>query len=177
MRKELCYLVAAVFLTFFAVGGCATQNLDIVDQGGRQIPTPHYIMKSLDKSVSVLFYYTAISTEKDLDGYEVPISKHLALNQQNYISMKKYKTIMVSLEVQNPTNQEYSIWEMIQWKSNGGIDEARGQRVGKSNRSYRSYTIQLPYDEKYKNVKYTLQLLSSGGKTLMFLGEFKYSTD
>ena len=168
--KQLITVIPFMLLFLF---GCAAPKLDVVDQTGRTMPNPHYVMRSIDKSISVLFYYSVISIEKDLDGYDIPVQKYLPLNQHNYISMKKYKYIMVNVEVRNPTEKEYAIWEMVTWKPSTSEDSASGRRVGYSNRSYRSYTIQLPKENK---VKYRLQLLGAGGNLLMFLGDFKYSS-
>lgn len=176
MNRNQKMLISLIMLLFLL--GCAgAPKVSLVDQGGRTMPTPHYVLKSTDKNVSVLFYYTAYSTEKDLDNYEILVPKYLNLYQSHSISLKKYKRLVMNFEVQNPTNEKYSVWETIEWRDEKDADKATGRRIGYSNRSYRSFTVEMPYGKNYKDIKYGMFLRAADGRIIMHFGEFKYSTD
>lgn len=170
-QKMLIPLIMLLFLL-----GCAAPSISITDQTGRNMPTPNYVLHSTDKKVSALFYYTAYYVEKDLDGYEVPIPQYLDLMKNNDIPKSKYKHLTINIEIQNPTEAEYSIWELVHWTNKKGLDKGSGNRIGYSNRKYRSYTVQLPNSEDYRKVRYGLTITNDNGQTVMNLGEFRYST-
>jgi hypothetical protein len=164
-------------MLLFLIGCVGAPRIDLVDQTGRSMPTPHYVLESTDKKVAVLFYYTVYSAEKDLDGYEILVPKYLNLHVSHNISLKKYKRLVMNFEVQNPTKEKYTVWETIEWRNGNKADVATAKRIGYSNRRYRSFAIEMPYGKGYKNVKYAIFLRSSKGQTIMHLGEFKYSTN
>jgi hypothetical protein len=164
-------------MLLFLISCMSAPKINLVDQSGRSMPAPHYVLKSTDKKVAVLFYYTAYSTEKDLDGYEILVPNYLNLHVSHNISLKKYKRLVMNFEIQNPTTEKYTVWETIEWKNGDKVEMATGRRIGYSNRKYRNFTVEMPYGKDYKNVKYAIFLRSSKGQTIMHFGEFKYSTN
>jgi len=156
---------------------CGSPKIQLVDEGGRDYPNPSYVLRSNTKNISVMFYYTAYAFEKDLDGMEIPILTYLPIQERNYLSTKKYKRLFMNIEVQNPTEKEYQLWETVSWKSKDGLQWEHRRRLSYSNRAYRNYSLWLPYDEKYDNVKYWVTMIEPNGQILIDLGNFVYSID
>ena len=48
--------------------GCATTKITAVDQTGRQVPMPHYVLRTMDGNYQVLFYWAKHKGVRDLDG-------------------------------------------------------------------------------------------------------------
>ena len=155
--------------------GCGSPKIQLVDKVGRDYTNPSYLLRSNTKNISVMFYYTAYSSEKDLDGMDVPILTYLPAHVKHSLSTEKYQKLFINIEVQNPTEREYQLWETVSWEGKNGLQWEHRKRLSYSNRTYRNYSFWLPYDERYDNVKYWVTIVEPNGKILIDLGNFMYS--
>ena len=173
MRKELCYLVAAVFLTFFAIG-CAAPQVTVMSQTGEPVPEPHYVMMISGTAMKVTFYYSAVGEIKDLDGSLQPNPIYLDKNISHDISSTKYRELMLNVKVFNPKCSKYSIYSnsVINYKIGGNMSYR--YKVSDSNLLFRTYQLPFPMDKGINTVKVNFEIQSSDGATLMRTGNFNY---
>jgi hypothetical protein len=175
-RYSLKIKIVTSFIMLLFLVACAGPKVNVVDEGGRQFPNPHYIMKSLNNEISALFYYTAYTTEDDLDGQIIPVPNYLKIHETYSFSKKKYHRLTLTVEVQNPVAHKYELWERSTFKKNGQIETSRGKRIAYSNRVYRSYVFELPYDNsEYEKVRYGIYMVDEKGNILLSFGELRYS--
>jgi len=173
MRKEICYLVAVVFLTFFV--GCATPQVTVMSRTGEPIPEPHYVMKDSGGALQVTFYYSAIGEIKDLDGSLQPNPKYLDKNISHDISSTQYRELMLNMKVFNSRCSKYSVYANSVINYSRGGDMIYRYKVSDSNLLFRSYELPFPIDKGIKTVKINFEIQSGNGVTLMRTGNFNYS--
>ena len=167
--------VALVLLMMLLLGGCATMNVELTDPTGRKIPNPHYVLQSINDQITVTFYYAKYETIDDLDGTLIGKPVFLDLFTVHDIFAEKYKRVTLTIEIRNPNQVEYSLYERIELQVGDMRREAKsGGEIGKSNLPYRQFLFQLPYGEDVRYVDHHVSLDVNGDPVIQ-MGSFKYN--
>ena len=154
--------------------GCATVNTEFVDPYGRQLPNPHFVLQAVGQPLLVTFYYTAYEEVKDVDG--TVIGKPVFLDFRSYqtLSVKKYKALTLTIEVKNPAEIEYQLYEQIKYdEAETGKSIQKGGMIRKSNLPYRQFVYNLPCEDGFRSVD-QLVIMSVGNFEIMRIGNFRY---
>jgi len=175
-EKGLKIKTVTNFIILLFLLGCSS-NVQLVDQAGRDYPEPNYFLQSTQKPIAVLYYFTIYKDEIDLDGTKIPIPKNLSIHEKIALNGNNYSALVMTIEVQNPKEEVYELWEQIDLKNKKGIQWSHGRMVGKSNRKYRAYRFWLPYGPEYKNVKQSLYMVGENQQLLLHCGFLTYSID
>jgi len=165
------YLV--IFILFILLTGCAARRPQFVDPTGRLLPNPHYMMQTIGYPIAVVFYYAAYEEVEDVDGSKVKSPEYLSLFEHHNIDAKKIKAITLTMEIQNPREIEYSLYQEIIIKGKEVKTILEGGRANTSNMSYRQYVFNLPYGTDVLDVDHHLSLLVEGNEMLR-IGHFQY---
>ena len=102
--KKLMILPIIILL----VGCASNMKMKVVDPVGRQIPTPHYVLRRLSTNMTATFYYVLMKTEKDLDGTLLSHPTYLPMNKIYKATSKDI--LLLVIEVSNPKRNEYTLW-------------------------------------------------------------------
>jgi len=173
MIKKL-FLCIALLLVI----GCASKpQLTVISSTGEPLPDPHYILDSLDKTIHVTFYYSAISGVKDLDNTVQPVPTFLDKNIINVLSFKKFKELLLTIKVFNPQKIPYTIYrsEAIKFRNGGNMDCV--SIAGKSNLMFRTFKLELPFRQMITTAKVNFEIQGQGGTILIRTGKMEYSID
>jgi len=166
--------VTLIFIMLF-LSGCATMKTQFVDQAGRAMPEPHYALKVVGQPMYVTFYYTAFETITDLDGSEIAKPAFFPFMKTHDIFAEKYQSLTLTIEVNNPTSIEYSLYERKDMKVGKAKTEMQtGGEIKRSNLEYRQFVIQLPYGEEVRFVDHLI-ILQIDEKDVMQIGSFRYN--
>jgi hypothetical protein len=173
-KMKVRYLVTLIFMLFLT--GCATTVVTVKDPTGRMIPNPHYYYQVIGYPVEVIFYYTAFEEVEDLDGTILNKPTFLSLGEKHKIDTSKYKTVTITIEVNNPYQIEYELY----YKKMVIVDEYDNQfpvhsggRLNSSNSQYRQFVYKLPLEPNVKEVDYAVSLEIADQEVLR-LGNFNY---
>lgn len=169
--------IIVILIMFFLVGCSTISNLKLVDPAGRELPNPHYVLRSLSNGMTATFYYVAMSEQKDIDG--------TIISRPTYISMTKiYKAkpttkLLLVIEISNPKKVHYKLWSKSHtrfWKKIRGRHERifAGSLLAESRLEYRQFLIDMPVNRKIKDVTFGAQLYGEDGIVLMYFGDFHY---
>jgi hypothetical protein len=154
---------------------CATINHQLVDPQGRELPTPHYKVNPVGYPLYITFYYTANEHIYDVDSTLILKPKFLALGETYDIFAEKYKSITLTIEVNNPQGIEYSLYQQITATLKSPTARMDiGGTLNKSNMRYRQYVFQLPYAERVREVDHSITLKIDDVDVFMF-GNFTYT--
>ena len=161
------YISIIIMLLMF---GCASPSLYIVDQNGRQMPTPSYTMYSMDSRIKATFYYYEQIEKRDLDGTLIQEYKFIKMEK---IYFKPDTNLKLTIEIQNLSDQKYEVWDNTSFIQKNGSNIKRYGLSAFSNQPYRVFTFILPTDEKLKEVTHSIEIRREG-IPLIKIGEFKY---
>ena len=170
MRKNTIILMMSLLL----IGCSTTTNLKIIDPTGRDIPSPHYVLRSLYNGMTATFYYASLSVRKDIDGTIIQRPTYLPMNQI-YTTISLSELVLI-IEISNPKKVKYKVWEhssIKKWKKNSG--ETRGVELAKSNLEYRQFVFKMPMDSEIKEVSYGVSICEEeSGEPIMYFQDFRY---
>lgn len=166
------YVLLVLLSLLFA--GCSTIKPVLKDPTGRLMPTPHYTLEVVGEPITVFFYYTAFEEIKDLDGSLIYKPDFLEFFTLHDIPVQKYKAITLTIEVNNPTNIEYSLYEQATLSRESIQEEIQiGSSSRRSNLDYRQFIFQLPYDDDINLVDY-LVMFQINDREVLRIGNFRY---
>lgn len=171
--KNAQYVALSILLLF--VIGCATQQIQVTDQVGREIPTPHYFLKTIDNNIRVLYYWSyQTGGTQDLDGTRMSHPVYFDFTQHAKISTKEIYAVTLTLEIANDKLERYELWERSFMKDRQGRTISRGGLLAYSNQRYRQHRISLPLSPDLQMVEFAVDLVDGTGMPIMRFGEFKY---
>lgn len=169
--KKLSYLLPIMLLL---LSSCASQNITTVDQTGRIVPMPHYVLKSMDDNFQVLYYWAKYSGERDLDGTAITHPTYFDFTKDDEINTRKFSKIVLTIEVLNRDNRPYELWERSAMHDRSGRSVSRGGRLAHSNQRMRVHQFELPINPEYQFVDYAIDLVDSSGMPIMHFGSYEY---
>ena len=150
--------------------GCATPSLYIVDQNGRQMPTPSYTMYSMDSRIKATFYYYEQIEKRDLDGTLIQEYKFIKMEK---LYFKPGTVLKLTIEIQNLSDQKYEVWNNTIFVKKNGSKITQYGLAAFSNQPYRVYTFELPIDGSLKEVTHLIEIRRDE-IPLIKIGDFKY---
>ena len=174
--KRYAILSIAILSTviLLLMTGCSTFNTTIQDPAGRAIPTPHYVLQAVGLPLTVTFYYVALKEIKDVDGSVIIEPEYLDLLIFHDIQFKKYKGILLVIEVNNPSELKYILHETKTITTGKNLIEVQvGGILNSSDLKYRQFVYALPYDPHIHNVDY-LVTVNVYERDIMRIGNFRY---
>ena len=153
----------------FSVTGCASMHVQYVDPISRSIPEPHYVLQGIGTPIKVLFYYTIFERIIDVDGSIINKPHYLDLLKKHNIVSSKYKAITITIEIANPTEVKYSLYQQMiinKKVQSGGV-------LNISNQPYRQFVYKLPFNKDILNVDHHIKLYIDKVE-IMRIGHFQY---
>jgi len=175
MRIKILMLL---MLTMFLVG-CATVKTNYVDPTGRKLPDPSYNLQVIGEPLFFTFYYTAYEMVEDVDGSQISTPHFLNFLELQTIDTTKIKALTLTIEVNNPKQLKYTLYEKVELKVGGGnVNWKEIQKGGERNASklpYRRFVYRLPLGEKVKMVDYMISVHLDDVEVLR-IGHFRYQT-
>lgn len=167
--------VILFIIIFFTTTACSTINTKIYDPTGRAMPDPHYVLQAMGTPLTVSFYYSAFQQIKDIDGTIIPKPVFLDFLKFHDLYAEKYKTVILTIEVNNPTNIEYSLYQQLRMEVGKSKNEIQiGRELSRSNLAYRQFVYHLPFGEDIRTVD-QLIILQINGRNIVRIGNFRYS--
>ena len=172
--KKLSYLLLPMMLLLLS--SCAgTTNVTTIDQTGRQVPMPHYVLKSMDDNFQVLYYWSKHSGYRDLDGTPLTYPTYFDFTKKNQkINTKEVTKIVLTIEVLNANLRPYELWERSTMHDRNRMTISRGGRLAHSNQRMRVYEFELPLHQEYEFVDYSIDLVDESGMPIMHFGSYEY---
>jgi len=171
MLRRLNYFIMSVL--FIILVGCATVQPKFVDQMGREMPNPFYQLQTFGNPIYVSFYYTVYEGVKDIDGTYVGVPRYLGLGKHD-LSYDKVGSIILTVEVQNPSRVRYTLNQEIEVDSRSENRVIKyGGETYKSNMEYRRYVYNLPTKDA-RSVDHFVSLRIEGDEVLR-IGHFEYT--
>ena len=172
MRLKHVTLFLMIFLLFT---GCASVNTKLIDPTGRAMPDPHYVLRAVGTPLTATFYYTAFKVVKDVDGTLVSTPVFLDFLTFHDIDSEKYKNVTLTIEVNNPDNIEFSLYQTLDMEIGKGRTKVqKGGEIKESNLSYRQFIYHLPLGEEIRTVDQHVTL-SIENDVVMMIGNFRYN--
>ena len=169
MKKRSVLLILCLFL----IGCSTTTNLKLIDPTGRELPKPHYVLKSFYGSITATFYYASLSEIKDVDG--------TIISKPNYLSMypthtiKPTDTMMLVIEVSNPHKIEYEVWEDVTIKQKENGVKVIGAELASSKLAYRQFLLAMPNSDEVEEVIYRAKIFEPrSSMPIIRFGTFHY---
>lgn len=163
-------------LIMFLLVGCASVNTQWVDRMGRPMPDPHYTINPIGTKMSVTFYYAGIKAVQDVDGSDVISLHYLDFLIKQEIFAEKYKGVCLIVQVNNPQQLEYSLYEKVVMRVGQSFNSTEVQKGGERNSSnlpYRQFVYDLPFEEDVVEVDH-LVILSINNQETIMIGNFRY---
>jgi len=161
-----------LFLSLFLIGCSTTTNLKLTDPTGREIPSPHYVLKSFQNNIVATFYYIYLDKQKDIDGTIINRPKYLPMCK-NFVGDTSSELLLV-IEISNPNKTKYKIWETINIEFQDKTREIRVSELAKSNLGYRQFMCKMPIGNEIKEVSYEVRMLNESDIPVMIFGDFHY---
>lgn len=152
--------------------GCASVKTEFVDPYGRQLPNPNYVLQVVGEPIMVVFYYTAYEQVKDLDGSLISKPTFLDMFQYHNLSADKYSDLTLTIEVRNPKELEYSLFEQVKFDKDGKT-MFQGGNVRKSNQPYRLFMYHLPLGKSIRSASHSITMKKEN-TNVMQIGSFRY---
>jgi hypothetical protein len=171
LRRRYTVIFILLFLLTFA--SCATIRPMVVDQTGRKLPSPHYVLQSIEYPIRVLFYYSAIEEVVDSDGTIIANPKYLDFFTIHDVFAEKVKAITMTIEVFNPTGIEYSLYEQTLAKYRKSPETQTGMVLNESKMPFRQFVYELPYGYDIRDIDYNIKVVVNDNDAMM-LGPFRY---
>jgi len=132
-------MMSPIILLFLLVG-CATSNMIAVDQTGREVPMPHYMMRTMDGNYQVLFYWATHEGVQDLDGTILSKPTYFDFfSEMKEINPRKISKATLTVEVINPKMLRYELWERTIIHDRDDNVISRGRMLGFSNQRSRDF--------------------------------------
>lgn len=157
--------------------GCASVQTNWVDPAGRPLPDPSYTLNPIGTNMRVTFFYAGIKSTKDVDGSDVVSLDYLdMLKPDQDIFASKYQGVCLIIQVHNPEQVEYSLYEKTIMKVGQSFKSTEVQKGGERNVSklpYRQFVYDLPFGEKIVEVDH-LVILSIQDEEVLRIGNFRY---
>lgn len=169
-RAKLIFIPIMLIL----LASCASQNIMAIDQTGRQVPMPHYVLQSMDGNFQVLYYWSKHTGGRDLDGTPLSYPAYFDFTKDHKVDPKKVSKVVLTIEVLNRDRKPYELWERSVMHDRVGRVITRGGRLAYSDQRMRVYQFELPIDEKLKTVDYAIDLADSSGMPIMHFGSYEY---
>jgi hypothetical protein len=164
-----------VILSMLFFASCAATDITVKDPIGRELPDPHYVLKGIDTPITVMFYYTAFQNVTDVDGSVIQRPTFLDLYKFHNLDINEYETITLTMEIHNPENLKYSLYQKIAYEKGDMRDEYEiGGLANQSNLPYRQFVYNLPTGEDIKFACHSLSLGTDNG-IVMQMGPFQYN--
>ena len=171
--KTIKLAVSMILLSFLF--GCATGSMIAVDQTGREVPMPHYVMRTMDGNYQVLFYWATHEGVQDLDGTVLSKPTYFDFfSEMKEINPNKISKVTLTVEVVNPKMLRYELWErtIIHDRDNNVI--SRGKMVGYSNQRSRTFVFIMPIDQAIKTVEFGIDFVNFEGQPVVHIGDYNY---
>ena len=168
--RHVTVLIALLTL----VVGCATIKTNYVDQTGRQLPIPHYVLQNMSGDLTFTFYYTLLKVNKDLDGSALRIPTYVSMASFHKIKLSNYKAITLTIEVMNPKKIEYNLWGKYTSVDAEGSKTYNGSNLAKSNAEYRQFVFNLPFSSDIESVIYNVEVSDKNGDMILNIGDMHY---
>lgn len=165
-------VVVSIMLLFLF--GCATTNLTAVDQTGREVPMPHYVLRTLDGNYQVLFYWAKHKGVRDLDGTLISKPTYFDFFKHDKIYPEDVSKVTLTIEVVNPKKLRYELWERTIIKDKMGRNISRGGLLGYSNQRERTFVFDLPIDEELDYVDFSIDFVNEDGDPVVHIGDYVY---
>jgi len=169
--RHVTVLIALLTL----VVGCATIKANYVDQTGRQLPIPHYMLQNMSGDLMFTFYYTLLNVNKDLDGTILETPTYVCMASFHKIKLSHYKAITLTIEVMNPKETEYNLWEKYTSVDVEGNKTYNGTNLAKSNAKYRQFIFNLPFSSDIKEIVYSIEVSDKNGDMILNIGDLHYA--
>lgn len=167
MRKTITMIIC-----FFLIGCSTRANLKIINPTGRDLPSPHYVLKSMQRNLVATFYYISLSKVQDIDGTMIPKPKYIPLHK--VYTTEPATELMLIIEISNPERIEYKLWKEVSIEDKNGHTEM-GAELAKSNLEYRQFVLSMPNNSEIKEVFYNVKIYENKSeRPLMYLGNFHY---
>ncbi len=167
MRKTIIMIIC-----FFLIGCATNTNLKLIDPTGRDLPSPHYVLKSIQRNLAATFYYISLTKVKDLDG--TTISKPTYLPLHKVYTTEPTTELKLVIEISNPERIGYKLWKEVSIENKSG-HIAMGTELAKSNLEYRQFVLSMPNNSEIKEVFYNVSIYDNESTLpLMYLGKFHY---
>ena len=166
--------VVTMLLSFILLVGCATPNITAVDQTGRPIPMPHYVLHSMDDNYQVIYYWAKYTGGRDIDGTPLSFPAYFDYTKDDEIDPSKVSKVTLTIEVLNRDRRRYELWERSVMHDRQGRFISRGGILGFSNQQMRVFQFELPIDKNLKTVEYSVDFVNSYGQPIMFFGSYEY---
>lgn len=166
-------MVPLIILLLF-IFGCASTQIKAVDQTGREIPMPHYYLKTMDGNFQVLFYWAKHHGVEDLDGTVLSQPTYFDYFRDDFVDPKKVDKVTLTVEVINPKKLRYELWERTIIKDRFGRTISRGELLGYSNQYQRTFVFKLPIDEDIEDVDFGIDFVNQDGQPVVHIGSYTY---
>ncbi len=166
----MLYRILFTVIFMFSLTGCASTHIQYVDPITRSIPEPHYVLQGIGTPIKVLFYYTAFEEIRDVDGSIINRPHYLDLLKKHNVG-DRYKAITLTIEIANPTELEYSLYQTIINSKKNKVQS--GGIINRSNQPYRQFVYKLPLSKDGMDVDYHIKLCIDSNE-IMRIGHFKY---
>lgn len=165
--------VALLFIMLLTVG-CATIKPVVVDQTGREMPDPHYVLQAVGQPLRAVFYYTAYEELTDVDGTVIAVPKYLDFLTTHDIFAENIKTLTLTIEILNPNRIEYLLYQQTKIEGRKLGDERQiGGPIYKSVLEHRQFVYNLPIEKDVRDVDQYVSL-SINDDEIMRFGHFQY---
>lgn len=167
-----------ILITLLLVIGCSTIHTNLIDPTGRILPDPSYTLQVIGNPLYITFYYAAHKDVKDVDGTHIFNPVYLDFLKFHDINRNEFKGITLTIEVNNPTGLEYSLYEKITMKTGGNvnwIEVQKGGEVNRSNLPYRQFVYKLPYGKNFRIVDHLVTINLGNQKDIARIGNFRYT--
>jgi hypothetical protein len=172
--KMASKVMPAIMLLFIFIG-CATSNMIAIDQTGREVPMPHYMLRTMDGNYQVLFYWATHEGVEDLDGTILSKPSYFDFfSEMKEINPNKTSKITLTVEVINPKKLRYELWERTIIHDRNGNVMDRGGMLAYSNQYSRTFTFTMPIDKEIKSVEFGIDFVNSDGDPVVHIGDYNY---
>jgi len=171
--KTIKLAVSMILLSFLF--GCATGSMIAVDQTGREVPMPHYVMRTMDGNYQVLFYWATHEGVQDLDGTVLSKPTYFDFfSEMKEINPNKISKVTLTVEVVNPKMLRYELWERTIIHDRNDNVISRGKMLGYSNQRSRTFVFTMPIDQAIKTVEFGIDFVNFEGQPVVHIGDYNY---
>ena len=171
--KHVTLLMAMMFLV-----GCATVRPQFVDPTGRKLPNPSYTLQVIGDPMHIIFYYASFEEVKDVDGTMISKPTYQSFLKHHDFYANKVKAVTLVIEVNNPNETEYSLYETVDVKIRKGqtntTEVQMGGEVNSSILPYRQFVYPLPFGENIREVDHHVSFYVNNMEVAR-IGPFRYN--
>ena len=171
--KTIKVVVSIILLSFLF--GCGVKHVTAIDQTGRQIPMPHYVLHTMDGNYQVLFYWATHEGIQDLDGTIISKPTYFDyMRQMDVINPSKTPKVTLTVEVINPKKLRYELWERTIIHDRNDNIISRGNMLAFSNQYSRTFIFTMPIDQAIKTVEFGIDFVNHEGQPVVHIGDYNY---